>query len=74
MCPTKDRATEEVDFDCVETPFEAIRRLNGANSTSFAAGVSIADPFGVDEVPAAVDVAKSADVVVLGLGIANCGG
>eukprot|EP00750_Incisomonas_marina_P017818 INCI2497.1.p1 GENE.INCI2497.1~~INCI2497.1.p1 ORF type:complete len:577 (+),score=81.36 INCI2497.1:1065-2795(+) len=74
VCPTKDSSTEEVDFDCVETPFEAIRRLNGPNRTSFASGASIADPFDVDEVPAAVDVAKSADVVVLGLGIANCGG
>ena len=73
LCPSKDEANDEVDFDCVEQPVQAIARYNTGAKTTFAQGVSIVDPFDESGIPAAVRAAEAADVVVLALGIAECG-
>jgi len=77
VCPTKNSTTEEVDFDCVETPYDAIKKYNsqsGNVSTFVSEGCTIAQPTNVSNVAAAVATAEGADVVILGLGIAECGG
>lgn len=53
---------------CVETPFDAISRLNAGGQTSYAAGCPLSK---TDEtqIPAAVAAAEAADFVVLMLGI-----
>ena len=62
-------------LDCVETPFEAIRRVNAGGQTALAVGCDIMDEristaALLDE---AVAAASAADVVVMALGIAQCG-
>ena len=76
-CPPRNGDLNENDFDCVETPFAAIKRYNSNPQTAnvetvFEQGCSL-ESLSTDGVPAAVKVATSADVVVMGLGIANCG-
>jgi beta-glucosidase-like glycosyl hydrolase len=62
-------------FDCVESPYQAIKRLNVGGQTSLAVGCDIIDPDistpALKE--AAVTVATAADTVVLAIGIAQCG-
>ena len=64
-------------FDCVESPFHAIARLNVGGQTEMAVGCDIID--GRPNVStavlkaAALATAKAADTVVLAIGIAQCG-
>ena len=57
-------------FDCVASPLDAISAANTGGTTSFAQGCAVD---GTDDsgFAAAVALAKTADVVVLGLGIAQ---
>jgi hypothetical protein len=64
-------------FDCVESPYEAVKRLNVGGTTSMAVGCDIIDASPKVSTPelkaAAVTLAKSADVVILAIGIGQCG-
>lgn len=62
-------------FDCVETPFQAIRRLNVRGHTQLAVGCDVIDPtISTPELLAeAVYAARAADTVVLAIGIGQCG-
>lgn len=64
-------------FDCVESPFQAVQRLNVGGSTTMAVGCDL-----IDASPnvstaalkaAAVAAAHAADTVVLAIGIGQCG-
>ena len=62
-------------FDCVESPWHAIERLNVGGTTTMAVGCDLIDqnistPALED---AAVAAARQADTVVLAIGIAQCG-
>ena len=62
-------------FDCVESPFEAIKRLNVGGQTSMAVGCDIIDA-SISTLAFrdhAVSISKAADTVVLVIGIAQCG-
>ena len=59
-------------FNCVTSPFAAIKDLNAGGETAFAPGCGIVDP-STEEMDAAVAIAAKADVAVLGLGIAMLG-
>jgi len=59
------------NFDCILSPFEAIATLNkGATTLSLGVDVISNDTSGI---PDAVAAAKAADVVVLAVGIEECG-
>ena len=62
-------------FDCVETPFMAVKRLNVGGETALSVGCDVIDA--QISTPAlkaaAVAVAQAADTVVLAIGIAQCG-
>ena len=61
-------------FDCFETPLDSIKRINQGGSVTFTEGVDVLDMDAKkDDIAAAVDAARAADVVVLGVGIINCG-
>jgi hypothetical protein len=62
-------------FDCVESPFAAIKRLNVGGSTTLAVGSDLIDAaLSTAELRrAAVAAAEAADVVVLVIGIGQCG-
>jgi hypothetical protein len=64
------------NFDCVVSPFQAIATLNNhieGGSTTFTQGVGIVDN-DTTGIAAAVAAAQAADVVVIGVGISECGG
>lgn len=62
-------------FDCITSPFAAIQSANVGGKTTLAVGCDVVDPvLSTPELSdAAVAVAQDADVVVLAIGIAQCG-
>ena len=73
VCPTNNRSTMEVDFDCVKQPIEAISDYNKGGQTYFSPGASLAKPYNTSLIKDAVETAQKADVIILGLGIVQCG-
>ena len=61
-------------FDCVESPYQAIKRLNVGGQTTLAVGCDIIDANISTPAlkQAAVAAATAADIVVLAIGIAQC--
>ena len=61
-------------FSCVETPLEAITKLNAQHggTTTYAEGCDVVLPSN-DGFANALSIAQAADVIVLGLGITACG-
>ena len=63
-------------MDCVPSPFARIGALNNAagGSTTYAQGCNLIGTSATDpQIGPALELAKAADVVVLGLGIGSCG-
>ena len=62
-------------FDCVESPYKAIKRLNVGGVTTLSVGCDIIDANISTPAlkKAAVSAASAADTVVLAIGIAQCG-
>jgi hypothetical protein len=60
------------NFDCIESPFNAIAKLNANGTTSYHAGCGIISNDD-SQIETAVLAAKQADVVVLAIGITSCG-
>jgi hypothetical protein len=62
-------------FDCVVSPFAAIQNANVGGTTTLAVGCDVVDTALSTAAlrDAAMDAARAADVVVLALGIAQCG-
>eukprot|EP01047_Picozoa_sp_COSAG01_P051855 COSAG01_NODE_5391_length_4291_cov_3.036021_4_plen_615_part_00 len=59
-------------FDCVTSPFQAIKATNAGGRTMFEPGCGIVD-WDTSQMDAAVEAAAAADVAVLGLGIGMLG-
>jgi beta-glucosidase-like glycosyl hydrolase len=59
-------------FDCVESPFQAIQRMNAGGSTTYSEGCGVIEG-NSSGIATAVETAKNADVVVLAVGITSCG-
>jgi len=62
-------------FDCVESPFRAIQAMNVGGTTTMAVGADLINPSISTQAlhDDAVAKAKAADIVVLAIGIAQCG-
>jgi len=59
-------------MDCIQSPFDAMAAINGRKHTQVAEGCDLFDKSQAD-FPAALALAKAADVVILALGIETCG-
>ena len=64
-------------FNCVESPYQAVKRLNVGGSTTMAVGCDLIDDHPNVSTPAlkaaAVAAAQAADTVILAIGIGQCG-
>eukprot|EP00036_Acanthoecidae_sp_10tr_P008588 CAMPEP_0182919026 /NCGR_PEP_ID=MMETSP0105_2-20130417/2424_1 /TAXON_ID=81532 ORGANISM="Acanthoeca-like sp., Strain 10tr" /NCGR_SAMPLE_ID=MMETSP0105_2 /ASSEMBLY_ACC=CAM_ASM_000205 /LENGTH=784 /DNA_ID=CAMNT_0025056151 /DNA_START=43 /DNA_END=2397 /DNA_ORIENTATION=+ len=71
ICPNATgEGRNHFSFDCVLSPYEAIAAANVGGSTTYTQGCDLFEP-SIDGFAAALEAAKEADVIVLGLGISE---
>ena len=59
-------------FNCVESPFEAIQKMNPGGVTTYSQGCGVMEG-NATGIAVAVELAKKSDVVVVAVGITSCG-